>query len=114
MLFAVRAMGGGDVKLLTALALWIAPLQFLNLLIVMALVGGVLTMVLGAWHVMRAPARTAGGALRRRHRHRGPVGARDELPTSPRARSCGVNLILTIPAERCGTLKVHLRAIDGA
>ena len=52
-LFALRAMGGGDVKLLTALALWIEPGLFLQLLIVMALAGGVLTIVLGAWHVMR-------------------------------------------------------------
>ena len=52
-LFALRAMGGGDVKLLTALALWIAPLFFLQLLIVMALLGGVLTVIFGAWHVMR-------------------------------------------------------------
>ena len=52
-LFALRAMGGGDVKLLTALALWIAPLPFLRLIIMMALLGGVLTLVLGAWHIMR-------------------------------------------------------------
>lgn len=52
-LFAMRAMGGGDVKLLTALALWIQPVWFLQLLIVMALVGGILTIVFGAWHVMR-------------------------------------------------------------
>ncbi len=52
-LFAMRAMGGGDVKLLTALALWIEPTWFLKLLIVMALVGGVLTIVMGAWHIMR-------------------------------------------------------------
>jgi len=52
-LFAIRAMGGGDVKLLTALALWVPPLLYLNLLIIMALLGGVLTLVLGAWHVMR-------------------------------------------------------------
>lgn len=52
-LFALRMMGGGDVKLLTALALWIEPSLFLQLLIVMALAGGVLTIVLGAWHVMR-------------------------------------------------------------
>lgn len=52
-LFALRMMGGGDVKLLTALALWIEPGLFLQLLIVMALAGGVLTVVLGAWHVMR-------------------------------------------------------------
>ncbi len=52
-MFALRMMGGGDVKLLTALALWIEPAWFLNLIIVMALVGGVLTIVMGAWHIMR-------------------------------------------------------------
>ena len=52
-LFALRAMGGGDVKLLTALALWIAPTPFLHLLIIMALLGGVLTILMGAWHVTR-------------------------------------------------------------
>ena len=52
-LFAIRAMGGGDVKLLTALALWIQPLWFVRLLIGMALIGGVLTIVLGAWHITR-------------------------------------------------------------
>ena len=52
-LFAIRAMGGGVVKLLTVLALWIEPLWFLRLLIGMALIGGLLTLVLGAWHVMR-------------------------------------------------------------
>ena len=52
-LFALRAMGGGDVKLLTALALWIDPTNFVSLLIWMALLGGVLTLVFGAWHVAR-------------------------------------------------------------
>ncbi len=52
-LFALRMMGGGDVKLLTALALWIEPGLFLKLLIVMALAGGLLTILFGAWHVMR-------------------------------------------------------------
>lgn len=51
--FALKWMGGGDVKLLTALALWIEPEWFLKLLVMMALVGGVLTIALGAWHVMR-------------------------------------------------------------
>jgi prepilin peptidase CpaA len=46
-------MGGGDVKLLTALALWIEPTLFLKLVIMMALLGGVLTLIFGAWHVMR-------------------------------------------------------------
>ena len=52
-LFAMGAMGGGDVKLLTALALWIEPTGFLKLLIIMALLGGVLTIVFGAWHIAR-------------------------------------------------------------
>lgn len=52
-LFAMKMMGGGDVKLLTALALWIEPTLFLKFLIVMALLGGVLTILCGAWHVMR-------------------------------------------------------------
>jgi prepilin peptidase CpaA len=49
-LFAMRQMGGGDVKLLTALALWIAPLWFLRLLIVMALLGGLLTIAMAIHH----------------------------------------------------------------
>ena len=52
-LFALGAMGGGDVKLLTALALWVPPMLFVQLLIVMALVGGVLTIVFSAWHIAR-------------------------------------------------------------
>lgn len=52
-LFALRWMGGGDVKLLTALALWIEPGMFLQLIVVMALAGGVLTLVFGMWHIAR-------------------------------------------------------------
>lgn len=52
-LFALRAMGGGDVKLLTALALWLPAVLFLKLLVIMALAGGVLTIVLSMWHITR-------------------------------------------------------------
>ncbi len=52
-LFALKVMGGGDVKLLTALALWIEPMLFVQLLVIMALLGGVLTVVLGGWHIIR-------------------------------------------------------------
>jgi prepilin peptidase CpaA len=52
-LFAIRAMGGGDVKLLTALALWVPSREFLELLLIMAVVGGILTILFGCWHVMR-------------------------------------------------------------
>lgn len=52
-LFAMRQMGGGDLKLLTALALWLAPGTFLKLVVLMALIGGILTIVFGSWHIMR-------------------------------------------------------------
>lgn len=52
-MFALGMMGGGDVKLLTALALWIEPTAFLQLIIIMALAGGVLTIIMGAWHFLR-------------------------------------------------------------
>ena len=52
-LFAMRAMGGGDVKLLTALALWIEPYWFLKLVVMMALLGGALTIVFAAFHMIR-------------------------------------------------------------
>ncbi|MFT4027157.1 MAG: prepilin peptidase [Novosphingobium sp.] len=51
--FAMRWMGGGDVKLLTALALWVEPMTFLNLVLAMAIIGGVLTLAFGAWHIAR-------------------------------------------------------------
>ena len=52
-LFALKMMGGGDVKLLTALALWVPWDVFLQLLMVMALAGGVLTIAMGFWHIAR-------------------------------------------------------------
>ncbi|WP_417622654.1 A24 family peptidase [Parasphingorhabdus sp.] len=45
-LFAIGAMGGGDVKLLTAIALWMHWLTFLELLVVMSIAGGVLTLLM--------------------------------------------------------------------
>jgi prepilin peptidase CpaA len=52
-LFAMGWMGGGDVKLLTALGLWIKPAWFLELILVMAIAGGVVTIIFGCWHVTR-------------------------------------------------------------
>jgi prepilin peptidase CpaA len=42
--FHFGQMGGGDVKLIGALALWLAPLNVMNMLIVMSLAGGALTL----------------------------------------------------------------------
>jgi prepilin peptidase CpaA len=44
-LFAMGLMGGGDVKMLAALALWLPAGALLSLLVVMALLGGVVTIV---------------------------------------------------------------------
>lgn len=52
LMFAIGWMGGGDVKLLSALALWIQPLWFAQVIVVMALAGGVLTAVYMVWHFL--------------------------------------------------------------
>ena len=52
-LFAMGGMGGGDVKLLTALALWIQPIPYASLLVVMSVAGGIITLVFAGWHRFR-------------------------------------------------------------
>jgi len=44
--FALGAMGGGDVKMLGALALWIPAGALLPLIVIMSLAGGVLTLAM--------------------------------------------------------------------
>ena len=44
--FYLGMMGGGDVKLAAALALWFPPMATVKLLIVMSFAGGVLTLVM--------------------------------------------------------------------
>lgn len=44
--FAAGQMGGGDVKLIVALALFLAPLDFMRMLFVMAIAGGILTVAM--------------------------------------------------------------------
>ena len=58
-LFILNQMGGGDVKLLAALALWIRPVPYLQLLVVMAFAGALITVVLFAWRLAR--------------KHKGPI-----------------------------------------
>ena len=48
--FYAGMMGGGDVKLASALALWFSPAGTVRFLVLMSLAGGVLTLVLVAWH----------------------------------------------------------------
>lgn len=48
--FSLGAMGGGDVKLLTALALWMPFAAMIKLLFAMSILGGVLTLIMLAIH----------------------------------------------------------------
>ena len=52
-LWSLRLIGGGDIKLLGALALWLSPGTYLTLIIIMALTGGILTIVIASFHVAR-------------------------------------------------------------
>jgi prepilin peptidase CpaA len=51
--FYAGMMGGGDVKLAAALALWFPPAVTVKFLVLMSLAGGVLTLGLVAWHRAR-------------------------------------------------------------
>ena len=51
--FYLGAMGGGDVKLAAALALWFTPMGTLKFIVIMSLAGGLLTIVIAALHKMR-------------------------------------------------------------
>ena len=48
--FAMGQMGGGDVKLIVALALFLHPLDFMRMIFVMALAGGALTVIMIVRH----------------------------------------------------------------
>ena len=52
--FYLGMMGGGDVKLAAALALWFSPPEILKFLVVMSIVGGVLTLGILAAHRLRS------------------------------------------------------------
>jgi prepilin peptidase CpaA len=52
--FYIGMMGGGDVKLAAAIALWFSPLTTLKFLIIMSLAGGLLTLIVLVLHKKRA------------------------------------------------------------
>ena len=54
--FYAGMMGGGDVKLAAALALWFSPLSTLRFLIFMSIAGGLLTLVVVGLHRLRKKA----------------------------------------------------------
>jgi prepilin peptidase CpaA len=54
--FALRQMGGGDVKLIAALALWLPLQPLMTMLLTMAVLGGVLTLLmLGDKYLRKCP-----------------------------------------------------------
>jgi len=54
-LFARRQMGGGDVKLLAALALWFVPSGFGQVIVLMAMIGGGASVAMAAFNMERVP-----------------------------------------------------------
>jgi prepilin peptidase CpaA len=54
--FQLGMMGGGDVKMVAAVALWLPPLAVLQLLVIMSLAGGLLTLALLIPHRLRKTA----------------------------------------------------------
>ncbi len=52
--FYAGMMGGGDVKLAAALALWLSPLGSLQFLVFMSIAGGILTLIVVAAHRLRS------------------------------------------------------------
>ena len=51
--FYAGMMGGGDVKLASALALWFSPAGTVKFLVLMSVAGGVLTLGILGWHRAR-------------------------------------------------------------
>jgi prepilin peptidase CpaA len=60
--FYMGMMGGGDVKLAAAIALWFSPVTSLKFLIIMSLAGGVLTLIVLLLHKKRGKAPIHGDA----------------------------------------------------
>jgi prepilin peptidase CpaA len=50
--FYLGMMGGGDVKMLAALALWLPPMAVIQLVVIMSLAGGALTLAMVVRHRM--------------------------------------------------------------
>lgn len=58
LLFLIRQMGGGDLKLLVALALWFTPDSFMQLIVLMAVLGGGASIAMASFNMRRVPGET--------------------------------------------------------
>lgn len=52
-LFAIGGIGGGDVKLIGAIALWLPLMAMVKLLVIMAMVGGLLSLLMLVRHRLK-------------------------------------------------------------
>ena len=77
--FYLGAMGGGDVKLAGALALWFTPYDTLKLIVLMSIAGGLLTLIVAGRAPSAEKAGPSGGSVRRRDRGRRNVVTRPTL-----------------------------------
>ena len=69
--FYIGMMGGGDVKLAAALALWFSPASTIKFLVIMSLAGGLLTVIILIAHRMK-PGRIKNSD--------GETGGKPEIP----------------------------------
>lgn len=62
--FRIGMMGGGDVKMITALALWLPPQPLMRMLLVMSIAGGAVTLAMLVDHrIRRARTGEEAGAI---------------------------------------------------
>ena len=72
-LFALKIVGGGDVKLVAAIVPWLAPAQIPSFLFWMALVGGLIALVIVALRRVPALSATSGSEWFRQLRDGGKI-----------------------------------------
>lgn len=72
--FYLGMMGGGDVKLAAALALWFSPLSTVKFLVIMSLAGGLLTVVVLILHRRKAAGAAADEPEKEKQKPEVPYG----------------------------------------
>ncbi len=72
--FYLGMMGGGDVKLAAALALWFSPLSTVKFLVIMSLAGGLLTVVVLILHRRKVRRESADGIEKEKQKPEVPYG----------------------------------------
>lgn len=92
--FALGMMGGGDVKLIAALALWFPWQLVMQMIVVLSLAGGVLTLVCLVHHRWRGRAAPTSDATLAADDHSGPAAV--EVPYGVAIAFAGLWVIATL------------------